>query len=155
MALDTTLFDKECAKRLFKALHVHWRDDDDYQGMYRPGYSMQENAAIAMVIQEASRIGMRCYADLAGNVYMVFAGKDNTAPVILTGSHLDAVPQGGQYDGPAGVIGPLAMCSAMHKAGMVPPQDIVVMIIRAEESHGLSSRPLAASWQWVISRLKK
>lgn len=123
------------------ALETHWREEPGYTGIYRPGYSQQESAAIGMVIREAERIGMPCYADLAGNVYMIFAGKNPKARVILTGSHLDCVPQGGQFDGPAGVIGPLAMCSAFKKAGVVPPQDIVVMVTRAEESpwYGMSS----------------
>lgn len=129
-----TWFDRDCAQRLFKALHTHWKESGEYTGIYRPGYSQQETAAIGMVIQEASRVGMECYADLAGNVYMLFAGRNPKARVILTGSHLDCVPQGGQFDGPAGVIGALAMCSAFKQAGVVPPQDIVVMVTRAEES---------------------
>lgn len=132
--LSNSYFDRECAQRLFAALYAHWRESPGYTGMYRPGYSQQETAAIGMVLQEAHRIGMPSYADLAGNVYMRFAGSNPRAKAIVTGSHLDAVPQGGQFDGPAGVIGPLAMCSAFKKAGVTPPQDIIVMITRAEES---------------------
>lgn len=127
-------FDSACAQRLFDALQQHWRDTIDYRGIYRPGYSQQENAAIAMMIDEAARIGMQCYADLAGNVYMRFAGADASAKALVTGSHLDCVPQGGAYDGTACVVGALAMCSAFAQHGIVPRQDIVVMIIRAEES---------------------
>ncbi len=128
------LFDSDCVARLFERLQVHWRDTPNYKGMYRPSYSREENAAIAIVVSEATRIGMECYADLAGNVYMILAGSNPKAKAIVTGSHLDAVPEGGAYDGPAGVVGPLAMCSAMKKQGITPPQDIVVMAIRGEES---------------------
>ena len=132
--MDRTLFDYDCAARLFLALGEHWRDSAGYKGIYRPGYSMEETAAVARVIGEASRIGMQCFSDLAGNVYMILRGANPHAQVIITGSHLDCVPQGGQYDGPAGVVGPLAMCSALVKAQITLPQDLVVMIIRAEES---------------------
>jgi len=50
------------------------------------------------------------------------------------GSHLDSVPQGGNYDGAAGVVAGLSVLSGLHAAGFEPPFDITVMAIRAEES---------------------
>jgi N-carbamoyl-L-amino-acid hydrolase len=44
------------------------------------------------------------------------------------------VPQGGNFDGAAGVVAGLCVLSGLRKAGVVPPCDLAVMAIRAEES---------------------
>jgi N-carbamoyl-L-amino-acid hydrolase len=51
----------------------------------------------------------------------------------MTGSHLDSVPEGGNYDGAAGVVAGMAMLARWHRAGRQPKQDITVMGVRAEE----------------------
>src|SRR4029077_12635179 len=61
-------------------------------------------------------------------------GQDRSAPRIIIGSHLDSVPQGGNFDGAAGVVAGLCMLSAMRRAGVTPKCDLSVMTIRAEES---------------------
>jgi N-carbamoyl-L-amino-acid hydrolase len=65
---------------------------------------------------------------------MTLPGRDRSVPRILIGSHLDSVPQGGNFDGAAGVVAGLSALSALRQAGIVPGCDIVVMGIRAEES---------------------
>jgi N-carbamoyl-L-amino-acid hydrolase len=50
------------------------------------------------------------------------------------GSHLDSVPQGGNYDGAAGVVAGLSVLSALRRADVRLDCDVVVMGIRAEES---------------------
>ena len=52
----------------------------------------------------------------------------------MIGSHLDSVPQGGNYDGAAGVVAGLSALSALTPRGHVPACDFTVMGIRAEES---------------------
>jgi N-carbamoyl-L-amino-acid hydrolase len=65
---------------------------------------------------------------------MTLPGKDRAAKRIIMGSHLDSVPQGGNFDGAAGVIAGLCAVSGMRQKGAVPPCDLSVMAIRAEES---------------------
>lgn len=48
--------------------------------------------------------------DLAGNVWMTLPGTDRTLPAFVSGSHADSVPQGGNYDGLAGIVA--ALCAA-------------------------------------------
>jgi N-carbamoyl-L-amino-acid hydrolase len=52
----------------------------------------------------------------------------------VLGSHLDSVPQGGNYDGAAGVLAGLATVAGMRQVGFVPGCDITVLAIRAEEA---------------------
>lgn len=121
----------ETMRKLFmERLDTHWTDT----GMYRPGYSDRETEAINMVAAEAAAMGMEMVQDVAGNVFFIYPGADRSKPVNMIGSHLDAVPNGGRYDGPAGVVGGLAAIQAIHEKGIKPPQDIVLAIWRNEES---------------------
>ena len=72
--------------------------------------------------------------DALGNLMMTLPGRDRGAPRILVGSHLDSVPQGGNYDGAAGVVAGLSAVSALKESAITPAVDITVMGIRAEES---------------------
>jgi N-carbamoyl-L-amino-acid hydrolase len=97
---------------------------------YGPG----ERAAHAIVREAAEAIGLTTRTDPAGNFYMRLAGQDPRAKRLVIGSHLDSVPQGGDYDGVAGVLAGLAVVAGMRRAGFVPSRDIEVMAIRAEEA---------------------
>jgi len=120
------------ARSLFSSFDNHWAGDDI--GMDRAGYSARENEAIDMVKAQASAMGMDSYQDLAGNAYFIYRGADSTLPVFMMGSHLDAVPRGGRYDGPAGVVAGLAAIKAIHDSNVRPAQDICLTVFRNEES---------------------
>ncbi|WP_202984858.1 hydantoinase/carbamoylase family amidase [Paraburkholderia sp. SG-MS1] len=123
--------DIEMAARLFETLRVQGFDG---VGITRDAYGAGENAAHALMKAEAEKLGLETMSDFAGNLHMTLAGKDRTAPRILIGSHLDSVAQGGNYDGAAGVVGGLAVVAGLIRGGFVPPVDITVIAVRAEES---------------------
>lgn len=120
------------AQDIFDAFDNHWRGEKE--GIWRPSYSLQENEAIESIKEKSSSLGMEGYQDLAGNAYFVYPGKNRNAPVIMMGSHVDAVPKGGRWDGTAGVFAGMAAVKYIHEMGKKPPQDIVVSIFRGEES---------------------
>jgi N-carbamoyl-L-amino-acid hydrolase len=59
---------------------------------------------------------------------------DPAKPFIACGSHLDSVPEGGNYDGAAGVVAGLLVLISMRHQGLVPPRTIKVYALRGEES---------------------
>jgi N-carbamoyl-L-amino-acid hydrolase len=65
---------------------------------------------------------------------MTLPGQDRVAPPVIIGSHLDSVPQGGNFDGAAGVVAGLAVLAGWRHAGWQASFDVTVMAIRAEES---------------------
>jgi len=65
---------------------------------------------------------------------MTWKGRNRDAPRIFIGSHLDSVPNGGNFDGAAGVVAGLVAVAALQAAGVQPECDVTVMGIRAEES---------------------
>jgi N-carbamoyl-L-amino-acid hydrolase len=104
------------------------------RGIVRDSYGDGEQAAHDIMRAAAERIGLEISVDAIGNLTMTLPGKDRHAPRILMGSHLDSVPQGGNFDGAAGVVAGICALAALRQSGFVPDYDIGVMGIRAEES---------------------
>ncbi|MBS0419586.1 MAG: Zn-dependent hydrolase [Proteobacteria bacterium] len=103
-------------------------------GIVRDSYGDGEQAAHDIVRSAAERLGLEVAIDAIGNLTMTLPGKDRHAPRILIGSHLDSVPQGGNFDGAAGVVAGICALATLRSSGFVPDYDIGVMAIRAEES---------------------
>ena len=123
--------DLDLAVSLFDGLNRATRTG---RGIVRDSYGPGEQAAHDIVRSAADAIGLESSVDAIGNLTMTLPGRDRSAPRVLMGSHLDSVPQGGNYDGAAGVVAGLSVLSALKKSGVEPPHDIAVMGIRAEES---------------------
>jgi N-carbamoyl-L-amino-acid hydrolase len=123
--------DIDLASRLFEALRARTFDG---VGITREAYGPGERAAHALVREAAQALGLETRADPVGNLYMTLPGTDRGARRLMLGSHLDSVPQGGNFDGAAGVLCGLAVVAGMRRAGFVPSCDVTVMAIRAEEA---------------------
>jgi beta-ureidopropionase / N-carbamoyl-L-amino-acid hydrolase len=103
-------------------------------GVSRESYGAGEQLAHELLKKAAQALDVETRVDFAGNLYMTLPGRDRSAPGWITGSHLDSVPMGGNYDGAAGVIAGVVAQAALRRAGEQPPRDITVMGIRAEEA---------------------
>ena len=122
-----------------RALMRHVLDDlatatADPPGVTREAYGPREQYAHDLVRREAKALGAESRVDAAGNLYLTWPGRDRTRPALVIGSHLDSVPHGGNYDGAAGVVAGLGVLCSLAAAGVVPPCDLVVIAIRAEEA---------------------
>ncbi len=122
--------DIDLAEHLFNVLRTRTSDG---VGITREAYGPGERIAHAIVAAETEALGLDVEADPAGNLLMTMPGTDPEAPRVVLGSHLDSVPQGGNYDGAAGVLAGLAVVSGLRRAGFRPTRDISVIAIRAEE----------------------
>ncbi len=116
----------------------------DPPGVTRDSFGSGEAKAHAILVREAKRLGVEYRTDAIGNLYLTLPGKDRNLPALLTGSHLDSVPHGGNFDGAAGVVAGLALLECLQ-AGPQPERDVTLMAIRAEEmiwfpEHYLGSR---------------
>jgi beta-ureidopropionase / N-carbamoyl-L-amino-acid hydrolase len=123
--------DLDLAASLFEALSRATRRG---RGIVRDSYGAGEQVAHDIVRTAAGTIGLEISVDPIGNLFLTLPGRERSAPRIIIGSHLDSVPQGGNYDGAAGVVAGLCVLSAMRSARVVPSCDLAVMAIRAEES---------------------
>ena len=123
--------DVDLAARLFDELRERSRDG---LGVTREAYGPGERMAHALARREAEALGLEVSADPVGNLYMVLPGTDRAQPRVLLGSHLDSVPNGGNFDGAAGVLAGLAAVAGLKRAGFTPVRDVAVMATRAEEA---------------------
>ncbi|MCG8708643.1 hydantoinase/carbamoylase family amidase [Brenneria sp. 4F2] len=121
----------ELAEKLFAALRECGFDG---RGITRDSYGAGEQRAHELMAAEARRLGLTVQRDAALNLYITYPGSDPTAPVVMTGSHLDSVPCGGNFDGAAGVVAGMAILSAWARARVRPRHAVCVVGIRAEES---------------------
>lgn len=101
-------------------------------GITRFAFSPEEKAATDTVAAWMAEAGLEVRRDAAGNLFGRLAGK-RPGPAVLTGSHLDSVPNGGNFDGPLGVLGALEAVQAMHEQGAVPELPIEVVSFMGEE----------------------
>jgi N-carbamoyl-L-amino-acid hydrolase len=63
--------------------------------------------ARAWVKARCQEAGLSVREDAVGNTFARWNGSDPSAPVVGTGSHIDAIPNAGKYDGVVGVLGGL------------------------------------------------
>ncbi|MSO92999.1 MAG: Zn-dependent hydrolase [Rhodospirillales bacterium] len=119
------------AEALFQDLREQTKD---VLGVTRASYGEGEQKAHALMAEAARRLDLGVTRDAAGNLYMTLKGRRTDGHGIIIGSHLDSVPQGGNYDGAAGVVAGLAAIAALQRAKITPASDITVMGTRGEES---------------------
>lgn len=118
------------ARDLFEALRAA---DFDGTGITRETYGPGETRAMRRIEAIAREAGLACAWDAAANLRITLPGTDLALPAAACGSHLDSVPQGGNFDGAAGVIaGLLALLAAQR--GPPPARTLHLFVMRGEES---------------------
>jgi N-carbamoyl-L-amino-acid hydrolase len=71
--------------------------------------------------------------DPVGNIFARWEGSDKKLPAIATGSHIDAIPNAGKYDGTVGVLGAIEAIHALKKSGFQPRRSIELVVFTSEE----------------------
>lgn len=106
----------------------------DGLGVTRQGYSQTETEVLNYLRSIGLELGLEPHTDLAGNVWLTYPGQDRQLPAFVAGSHADSVPQGGNFDGLAGIVAALVVAWWMRRTGFTPKRDYVVLMMRCEES---------------------
>lgn len=77
--------------------------------------------------------GLTVRVDALGNTFARWTGTEPGVGAIGTGSHTDAIPESGRYDGTVGVMGALEAFRALQRAGFVPKRSLEVLLFTSEE----------------------
>ena len=86
-----------------------------------------------LVIQWAREAGMNVVIDKIGNGFMRRAGRNNSLPPIMTGSHIDTQPTGGKFDGNYGVLAGIEVVRTLNDHGIETGAPIEVAFWTNEE----------------------
>ncbi len=84
-------------------------------------------------IRRCWEAGLDVHRDAVGNFFARWNGTDLGAPVVGTGSHIDAIPNAGKYDGVVGVLGGLEAIRSLQRAGFRPKHSIELLLFTSEE----------------------
>ncbi|WP_322881847.1 hydantoinase/carbamoylase family amidase [Pandoraea sputorum] len=119
------------AEQLFTDLR---RLGNDGVGITRDSYGDGENAAAAYLTEWAGHQGLTVTRDRAANLVFALPEDDGHTPATWIGSHLDSVPQGGNYDGLAGIVAGLLCLVEQKRSQQHTATPVRVLALRGEES---------------------
>ncbi len=105
----------------------------DGTGVSRETYGASETAAFELVERQAREAGLETEWDAARNLIVRLPGQNPDLATVATGSHLDSVPEGGNFDGAAGVVAGLTALLAAKDRG-APARSMALYALRGEES---------------------
>jgi N-carbamoyl-L-amino-acid hydrolase len=89
--------------------------------------------ARAWLKSRCEKAGLSVREDSTGNTFVRWIGSDPTLPVVGTGSHIDAIPNAGKYDGVVGVLGGLEAIRTLQRSGFRPRHSIELLVFTSEE----------------------
>jgi len=103
-------------------------------GWNRLAFTPEERAAVDYFLNCSREIGLKTRVDALGNAYARWEGENPNSPVVLCGSHLDTVINGGPLDGVLGVFAALEAVRIFKKSGKLPFYPIEIVAFACEES---------------------
>lgn len=107
-------------------------------GFYRGSYTPEELEAYRLLSGWMEESGLSVHRDAAGNLWGKAQGSCPQALTIVTGSHIDSVRNGGNYDGIFGVLGSLAAVKSLLAQYGTPRIPIEVVAFTGEEGSRFS-----------------
>jgi allantoate deiminase len=102
-------------------------------GVTRLSLTEEERAAKDLVASYMEEAGLSVYEDAVGNLFGRREGRDPGSPTVLVGSHVDSVYNGGNFDGPLGVLAGIEVLQTMGERGMETEHPIEVVAFTDEE----------------------
>ena len=103
------------------------------QAVTRIVFTPRDLEARAWLTSLARDAGFTVRTDAVGNTFLRFTGSDPSLPAVGTGSHTDAIPHAGMYDGTVGVLGGLEAMRALKESGFQPKRSIETLMFTSEE----------------------
>lgn len=109
-------------------------------GTNRVAYSEADRKARVQVIAWMRAAGLDVEIDAAANIVGRRPGRDPGRPPLVMGSHIDTVPNGGNYDGTVGSLGAIEVAQTLHEQGVMLQHPLEVVIFQNEEGGLIGSR---------------
>jgi len=110
---------------------------------YRVAYSVGDRQGRAYYMELMKSAGLEVTVDFAGNIVGKRKGKDLSKKPIAFGSHLDMVPDGGNYDGVVGSMGALEVMDVLKENNIITEHPLELIIFSNEEGAMIGSTAIA------------
>ncbi len=107
--------------------------DSEAPAVTRIVFTPTDLKARAWLKSRCEGAGLLVRQDAIGNTFARWVGSDSKAPAVGTGSHIDAIPNAGKYDGVVGVLGGLEAIRALKRSGFHPKNSIELLVFTSEE----------------------
>ncbi len=111
-----------------------------YGGVSRTAYSEFDKQGRAYVMGLMREAELEPFIDVAGNIIGKRAGSNPALKPLLFGSHIDSVPDGGNYDGDVGVLSSIEVARTLEERGHTTRHPLEVIIFQNEEGGTIGSR---------------
>ncbi|MFT0714134.1 Zn-dependent hydrolase [Flagellimonas lutimaris] len=111
----------------------------------RVAFSDADIDARNWVIKTLKGFGMEVKVDAAGNIIGTRQGTDSSKKPIAFGSHIDRVPNGGNYDGCVGSMAALEVIETLNENNIKTKHPLEVIIFPNEEGGVMGSRAMAGN----------
>jgi N-carbamoyl-L-amino-acid hydrolase len=112
-------------------------------GVSRVAYTEADRAGREYVMGLMREAGLEVSIDTAGNLVGTRAGSDAALKPIVIGSHIDSVPEGGNYDGDVGSLAAIEVAQILKEHGVRMRHPLQVIIFENEEGVMLGSTAIA------------
>jgi N-carbamoyl-L-amino-acid hydrolase len=96
-------------------------------------FSDDDLRARAWLKSLAADAGFSVREDAVGNTFIRWEGTEPDLPAVATGSHIDAIPHAGMYDGTVGVLGGLEAMRALKSSGVRLRRSVELVMLTSEE----------------------
>ncbi len=110
---------------------------------YRVAYTRGDIEGRAWFMQLMKNAGLNPTIDSGGNIIGKRKGKNNSLKPIAFGSHIDMVPDGGNYDGTLGSLSALEVIEVLNEYNIVTEHPLEVIIFSNEEGGTVGSKAIA------------
>ncbi|MGC2401636.1 MAG: M20 family metallo-hydrolase [Acidobacteriaceae bacterium] len=107
--------------------------DDTPPGISRLVFADADQSSRAWLKGQCEAAGLIVREDAVGNMFARWTGARPELPAIGTGSHIDAIPHSGKFDGTVGVLGGLEAIRALQQSGFRPQRSIELLLFTSEE----------------------
>ncbi|WP_349352191.1 MULTISPECIES: Zn-dependent hydrolase [unclassified Flagellimonas] len=128
--------------RIFKLAEFGLQENGETE---RVAFSDADIEARNWVIQTLKGLEMEVQVDAAGNIIGTRKGTDATKKPIAFGSHIDRVPNGGNYDGCLGSMAALEIIETLNENNITTEHPLEVIIFPNEEGGVMGSRAMAGN----------
>ena len=115
---------------------------NSYGGVSRVAYSEFDRQGRAWAMDVMREAGLTVQVDAAGNIFGRRAGRNPALKPIVFGSHIDSVPDGGNYDGDVGSLSAIEVARTLNRNQLVTKHPLEIVIFQNEEGGTVGSRAL-------------